>query len=353
MPDPLSGLEPRPLVSTQRVPLGPPCAPRARPVRSGGGAPPVMISTLWGNGFREAGEFTIAFKTVGAPLMWVTPWRAIWSNITSGEGLRMQTLVPPRAARPQTRHQPLQWNIGTTGNEVIPWTNDVASAFKYAPRWLYTTPFVYAYRVEFGFGSEGDEGLVDSGGNEGLVIMGVGGRGVIRNLDEDGRWFEGFFEGRSGGGEEVVVGEEDLGLRVAEEGGDHGRVVADDGSGHGNGEVELHHGGNVGGKGCYLAEASLRHLAWVSAQVNCREPYTTDVLSLKTLAALSRKLMGVSGAWFAGHLTRPGNDFHDTASRSSDDDPQRCREERFFHGWDSFTKFIEHLECDELHRRRK
>ena len=52
-------------------------------------------------------------STVGAPPMCVTPCRATASKMAAELTLRRHTLVPPCAATPQTRHQPLQWNMGT------------------------------------------------------------------------------------------------------------------------------------------------------------------------------------------------------------------------------------------------
>ncbi|KAF7824968.1 ethylene-responsive transcription factor ERF020-like [Senna tora] len=75
----------------------------------GGGAPPVITDTFKGSGFRTSGgEFMIMFKTVGAPPVWVTLWRAMLSNIDRAVTLRWQTFVPPWAAIPHGRHHPLQ-----------------------------------------------------------------------------------------------------------------------------------------------------------------------------------------------------------------------------------------------------
>jgi len=64
------------------------------------------------------------------------------------------------------------------------------------------------------------------------------------------------------------------------------------------------------------AEASFKQRWWVSPQLYSRDPYTTEVLSLQTLAARSRKVMGDKGTKFAGQRERPSIDSHEPGSLS-------------------------------------
>jgi hypothetical protein len=109
----------------------------------GGGAPPTMTDTFFpaGSGRRSSGAaLTIMESTVGAPPMWVTPWRDTASKMAAPVTLRRQTLVPPCAATPHDMHQPLQWNMGTvhryTGMDGISLSSTEARLLRYAPRWL-------------------------------------------------------------------------------------------------------------------------------------------------------------------------------------------------------------------------
>jgi len=64
----------------------------------GGAAPPVAISTVCENGvFTSAAAWISMVITIGAPHMWVTPWRAMAGKISAGSTRRRQTWVPPTA----------------------------------------------------------------------------------------------------------------------------------------------------------------------------------------------------------------------------------------------------------------
>ena len=58
-----------------------------------------------------AGSVTSMVQTVGAAQKWVMP-PSKSAQVGPGSILGMQTLSAPTAARPQVKHQPLQWNIG-------------------------------------------------------------------------------------------------------------------------------------------------------------------------------------------------------------------------------------------------
>jgi hypothetical protein len=74
------------------------------------------------------------------------------------------------------------------------------------------------------------------------------------------------------------------------------------------------------------AEASLRQRWWVWAQLYLKEPYTTDVLSLQTFAALSRKLIGDKGTEFAEQWSKPSIDCHVPR-------PMSCKSLQVLHDW--------------------
>src|SRR5215203_4356674 len=66
------------------------------------------------------------------------------SHIAAGSTLRRHTWRAPIAVTAQGKHQPLQWNIGTThsctdsGRRLA--CSASTSAFRYTPRWVYMTP---------------------------------------------------------------------------------------------------------------------------------------------------------------------------------------------------------------------
>nr|ACR35111.1 unknown [Zea mays] len=114
-----------------------------------GGAPPVITVTglflpAPSGALSSAVAFTTMLSTVGAPPMCVTPCAATAAKMAPEFTLRRHTLVPPCAATPHTRHHPLQWNMGTvhryTGSAVMSLRSTDDSEFRYAPRWVYTTP---------------------------------------------------------------------------------------------------------------------------------------------------------------------------------------------------------------------
>ena len=64
----------------------------------GGAAPPVAISTRCAKVcFTSAGAWMSIVMMIGAPHMWVTPWRAMAGKISAGSTRRRHTWVPPTA----------------------------------------------------------------------------------------------------------------------------------------------------------------------------------------------------------------------------------------------------------------
>ena len=91
------------------------------------------------------GAFSSIPITTGAPHRCVTPSESSSPRIAAASTRRRQTCVPASAVTVQGKHQPLQWNIGSvhryTGCRAMPQVTTLPSAFRYAPRWWYTTPF--------------------------------------------------------------------------------------------------------------------------------------------------------------------------------------------------------------------
>ena len=123
------------------------CAPIAsvwaRIVGLGGAAATVTVSgrsTGW-----AAGSFTSTDSTAGAPQRWVTPSASMSSQMRSPRTARRHTCRPPAPTIAHGWHQPLQWNIGSVHRYTVSgpwrWVMFSPSAFRYAPRWVYITPF--------------------------------------------------------------------------------------------------------------------------------------------------------------------------------------------------------------------
>src|SRR6266550_1642664 len=109
-----------------------------------GGAPPVMTRIARGNGC-AAGWWASITRTVGAPQKWVTPPSSNIPQACAGSTRGMQTLFAPTAESAHGYVHPLQWNIGSvhryTESRVTLCSVSIANALRYAPRWVYTTPF--------------------------------------------------------------------------------------------------------------------------------------------------------------------------------------------------------------------
>src|SRR2546428_9237202 len=108
-----------------------------------GGAPAVKRRTGVSS-LAAAGSLTSMMRTVGAAQKAVASPDLNSLQTSGGSILGMQTLVPPTAATPQVKVQPLQWNIGSV-HRYLEWASSrrsraMARAFRYAPRWWYMTP---------------------------------------------------------------------------------------------------------------------------------------------------------------------------------------------------------------------
>src|SRR5579864_6423578 len=110
----------------------------------GGGAPAVVTCTGRSSGCAASSAPSIT-STAGAPFRCVTPSAAISRQTTGGSTFGKQTCRPPTAVTAHVKHHPLQWNIGSvqrnTDRESSREWCASASALRYAPRYVYITPF--------------------------------------------------------------------------------------------------------------------------------------------------------------------------------------------------------------------
>src|SRR5262249_34562811 len=109
-----------------------------------GGAPAVVTVSGPASGWHPA-AVAIVVSTGGAPVRWGMPSPSRAAQTASPRTAGRQTCRPATAVTAQVVHQPLQWNIGSVHRYRVRWSNPECtispSAFRYAPRWLYITPF--------------------------------------------------------------------------------------------------------------------------------------------------------------------------------------------------------------------
>ncbi len=84
-------------------------------------------------------------STVGAPQKWLTSPAESMSHTFPASNLARQRCSPPIAVTAHVNAQPLQWNIGSVHRYAVR-VSSRASAItpnvcRYAPRWVYMTPF--------------------------------------------------------------------------------------------------------------------------------------------------------------------------------------------------------------------
>ena len=109
-----------------------------------GGAPAVVIDSEPPRSWASLAP-AMVLSTTGAPAIRVT-FSASMSRQASGpRTARMHTCVPDTAVSAQVVHQPLQWNIGSVHRYLVRAGKSCVmtspSEFRYAPRWVYMTPF--------------------------------------------------------------------------------------------------------------------------------------------------------------------------------------------------------------------